>query len=122
MAIIQSAVNADVTGQVGKRIWPDANPYANLWVDPGLLQIDIEEMKLPVGIVRLAGLENLSFLIDENSVDMTPSVPSVQFQHDENENPAYASAAPAAAEEDPQRTETASPARETGKESQIFGE
>lgn len=64
MAIIQSAVNADITGQVGKRIWKDDNPYKNLWVDPSLLELETGEMKLSPEIVRLAGLENLGFLCD----------------------------------------------------------
>ena len=122
MAIIQSAVNADVTGQVGKRIWPDANPYANLWVDPGLLQLEIDQMKLPVGVVRLAGLENLNFLVDENSYDMTPNVPTVQFQQDEKARPANAAPAASAPEAEPQRSDTAAPVRESGKDQQIFGE
>ena len=64
MAIIQSAVNADITGQVGGRIWTTSNPYKNLWVDPSLLSMEVENMKLSPEIVRLAGLENLSFLYD----------------------------------------------------------
>lgn len=65
MAIIQSAVNADITGQVGQRIWTDKNPYKNLWVDPSLLAMEVDSnMKLSPEIVRLAGLENLTFLYD----------------------------------------------------------
>ena len=64
MAIVQSAVNSDITGQVGKRIWPEGNPYGNLWVDPSLLWLDTGEMKLPAEVVKLAGLENLTFLYD----------------------------------------------------------
>ncbi|MBR6088358.1 MAG: tetratricopeptide repeat protein, partial [Anaerolineaceae bacterium] len=37
MGIIQSAVDADITGQVGERIWPQDNPYKNLWADPDSL-------------------------------------------------------------------------------------
>ena len=75
MAIIQSAVNADITGQVGKRIWQDSNPYKNLWVDPALLELETDGLKLAPEIVRLAGLENLIFLYDAAAakVDMTDS-------------------------------------------------
>ena len=64
MAIIQSAVNADITGQVGQRIWKGENPYKNLWIDPSLLEIDTGDMKLSPEIVRLAGMENFDFLYD----------------------------------------------------------
>ena len=37
-------MNADVTGQVGKRIWAITTPYANLWVDPGLLKMDADDL------------------------------------------------------------------------------
>ncbi len=69
MAIIQSAVNADVTGQVGKRIWPDANPYKNLWIDPEQLNMNTAGLKLPLDILQLAGLENMTSLMDETGVE-----------------------------------------------------
>ncbi len=69
MAIIQSAVNSDITGQVGKRIWPDINPYRNLWVDPEQLCMDPAGLKLPLDILQLAGMENMTFLLDEEDAE-----------------------------------------------------
>ena len=65
MGIIQSAVDADITGQVGKRIWPVGNPYKNLWTDPDLLTLETGDLKLPLNVVKLAGLENFASLCDE---------------------------------------------------------
>ncbi len=67
MAVIQSAVDADVTGQVGRRIWGDANPYKNLWVEPDQLSINVEGLKFAPEIVKLAGLENMEELIDRST-------------------------------------------------------
>ena len=64
MAIIQSAVNADITGQVGMRIWQDANPYKNLWVDPTLLELDTEEG---------------SIAFRENDLRLGPDIPRVHL-------------------------------------------
>ena len=85
MAIIQSAVNADVTGQVGKRIWPDDNPYKNLWVDPALLYMDPAGLKLPLEILQLAGLENLTFLLDEAGTEQLKRGNTVRQAAAENE-------------------------------------
>ncbi len=130
MAIIQSAVNADVTGQVGKRIWPDANPYVNLWVDAGQLCMDPEGLKLPLDILRLAGMENMTFLLDESGLEKVKrgnKVPAIPAENDEkapepaespNTNPA------AEDETDPvsKPSSTAASSSETGFEDQIFGE
>ena len=125
MAIIQSAVNADVTGQVGKRIWPAANPYENLWVDPGLLKMEADDLRLPVDIVRLAGLENLTFLVDENDVELLsryqPAVQPAAEERSEAENDAEP--VPAAEETPAKSSETAAaPVRETRQDKQLFGE
>ncbi len=72
MAIIQSAVDADVTGQVGRRIWGDSNPYKNLWVEPDRLSIDVAGLKFAPEIVKLAGLENMEELIDHSTSAAAP--------------------------------------------------
>ena len=143
MAIIQSAVNADITGQVGARIWRNDNPYKNLWVDPSLLTIEIEDMKISPEIIRLADLEHLDFLYDAAAakVEMTDNAlidpdargaasPVPAMDEDEDDTPQSVPAerektepvresAPAAA------AAPAAPARAPKKnqaEPQIFGE
>ena len=138
MAIIQSAVNADITGQVGQRIWKEGNPYKNLWVDPSLLELDTGEMKLMPEIVRLAGLENLDFLYDASAakVEMSerPSVESPTVRTEYSSSDFDTESAPASGE-GAEETKTSdsevrsaadvpSSSDESGNkgESQIFGE
>ena len=99
MAVIQSAVDADVTGQVGRRIWGDANPYKNLWVEPDQLSINVEGLKFAPEIVKLAGLENMEELIDRSTSAAPVSYESVTDSAESGDSEA------AAAESDKRRTE-----------------
>ena len=133
MAIIQSAVNADITGQVGMRIWQDANPYKNLWVDPTLLELDTEDLKLSPEIVKLAGLENLTFLYDPTAMKVDIMETSVSESADRADRPQKQDSI---YDEDEQsdendkasnygsteRTEPASSSRNNREEAQLFGE
>ncbi len=137
MAIIQSAVNADITGQVGQRIWKDDNPYKNLWVDPSLLELDTGEMKLAPEIVRLAGLENLDFLYDvsaaklEINANLPPEnsdgrVEYASSDFDTESSPASGESAEIDSASDPDARQAdqaaSSENRENNGETQIFGE
>ncbi len=88
MAIIQSAVNADITGQVGQRIWPNENPYKNLWVDSDTLSMDSGDLRLSAEIVKLAGLENFASLCDESELEMISNETSAHALTDDEPAPA----------------------------------
>lgn len=139
MAIIQSAVNADITGQVGKRIWKEDNPYKNLWVDPSVLGMETGDMKLSPDIVRLAGMENLLFLYDAAAakVEMTgraaqevPAVGSVISSSDFDEESAGRTGETSEGQEnaepslvpDSERAADTAASRENNKDTQLFGE
>ena len=130
MAIIQSAVNADVTGQVGKRIWPDDNPYKNLWVDPGMLSMDPAGLKLPLEILQLAGMENMTFLLEETDIEKLKRVNTARTQASENgekasdpdASPEQNSAAVQETESGQDQTEGAAAGENYRFEDQVFGE
>ena len=135
MGIIQSAVNADITGQVGKRIWPDSNPYKNLWADQDALFMDTEGIRLPAAVVRLAGLENFSSLCDASELANEADETSSRALIDDSDTPAEERPAeagynyedvPLSSEPstEPAPAETpAQPAKKKNKgDSQLFGE
>lgn len=137
MAIIQSAVNADITGQVGMRIWPDGNPYKNLWVEPTSLALETDDFKLPEDVVKLAGLENLTFLYDPTAlkVDMNAVSPAQERKADRakpaemsesrgNEDGSAVSSGDGNNENgsDTRSEEPKKSSRKNKKEEQIFGE
>ena len=140
MAIIQSAVNADITGQVGKRIWQDANPYVNLWVEPSLLEMDTGDMKLSPEIVRLAGMENFIDLYDAAAAKVELNKPSrnasaaVQSEfsasdfdteseeNSENNTAASGAALPSETNGEDQSAEPSERSQENKADGQIFGE
>ncbi len=111
MAIIQSAVDADVTGQVGRRIWGDANPYKNLWLEPDRLSIGVEGLKFAPEIVKLAGLENMEEIIDR-STPATPVTFDSESETEENGDAETVSSEP----DKPREEEVSSAAYEADEE------
>ena len=127
MLIIQSAVDADITGQVGKRIWPNVNPYKNLWVDPDHLTVSLEGLRLPLDIVRLAGLENIPDLVDENSpVGALNTVPANEEVTESVSGGSGGDSAAAPLEENvssgDKKEKTKQPVKPAKRNEQLFGE